>query len=90
MTDRTTLYQLLFDVILELRTDGHEKENTKEFKLADLFHQFPHWLQDLDAGKVTADEVLNKLRERAEALKIERWLDGRLIANERPRPLAAG
>ena len=78
MTDRNTLYQLLFDALLEIRADGHASANAKEWKLADLFHNLPLSLQALDEGTVTAEQVLQQLRERSKPLGIEQWIDNRL------------
>ena len=76
--DRDAIYRALFDALLELRTEGAEKKNPRVFHLADLFHQLPNWLRELDRGDIDAEEVARRLRERAERAGTSAWLDQHL------------
>ena len=78
MTDRDMIYKLLFDALLDLRIEGHETKSKKVYGLADLFHQLPNRLKDMEDGKSTAAEILGELRQRARERGIEQWLDKHL------------
>jgi hypothetical protein len=78
MSDRRLLYDLLFDALLEIREDASEAESKAAFHLADLFHPLPKWLRELDEGLISADDVLDRLRQRAHERGIEAWLKHRV------------
>jgi hypothetical protein len=80
MSDRDILYKLLFDALLELRIEGAETKNAKVQRLADLFHQLPNRLRDIDSGETDASSVLAELRKRAVDKGVQRWLDEHLPA----------
>jgi hypothetical protein len=83
MSDRDVLYKLLFDALLELRIEGAETKNAKVQRLADLFHQLPNRLRDIDSGDVDPATVLAELRTRAEEKGVHRWLEQHLPAESR-------
>ena len=79
--DREEIYDLLFAALLELRIEGAERKSARTFRLADLFHQLPTWLKELDAGDIDAEEVILRLRQRAERSGISAWLEAQLDAD---------
>jgi hypothetical protein len=78
MTDRETLYRLLFDALLDLRTEGKECRNGRVFGLADLMHQLPNQLMEMEEGKLQATDILEELRSHAQKRGVETWLEKHL------------
>ena len=80
MTDREAIYDALFDALLELREAGAEAGDKRVFHLADLFHQLPNWLKEIDAGTAEPAEIARRLRERAARAGTTRWLEAHMPA----------
>ena len=78
MHDRDAIYDALFDALLEMRADAADRKNARVFHLADLFHQLPNWLRELDHGTIGVEEVSRRLRERAGRAGTSAWLDEHL------------
>lgn len=76
-TDKTTLelvHRLLFRAMIEIRAQGHEQENKLVFHLADLFHNVILDMEEAAEGRLSYDEVLRQLEEKAKEKNCERWL----------------
>ena len=89
MHDLDSIYDALFAALLELRAEGAEQKNARVFHLADLFHQLPNWLKERDAGEVDADEIVQRLRQRAERAGTSAWLETHLHAQRPTKSLRA-
>ncbi|MEM7809073.1 MAG: hypothetical protein AAF561_13270 [Planctomycetota bacterium] len=75
---RDQVYDVLFDALLELREAGSESGDKRVFHLADLLHQLPNWLKELDRGEISADDVVERLKSRAGDRGLSAWLDAKL------------
>ena len=69
-----TIHRLLFDALLEIRSQGHELRNPLVFRLADLFHNVVLEMENAAQGKTTYEDVLHFLEERAKEAGCETWL----------------
>lgn len=76
-TDKTSaevVHRLLFRALVELRAQGHELKDKLVFHLADLFHTVVLDLEAAAEGRLTYDDVLSQLEEKAKEKNCERWL----------------
>jgi Mg/Co/Ni transporter MgtE len=76
-TDKSALelvHRLLFRALIEIRAQGHEQKNKLVFHLADLFHNVVLDMQAAAEGRLSYDEVLRQLEEKAKEKNCERWL----------------
>jgi hypothetical protein len=76
-TDKTALeliHRLLFRALIEIRAQGHEQKNKLVFHLADLFHNVVLDMEAAAEGRLSYDEVLRQLEEKAKEKNCERWL----------------
>lgn len=76
-TDKTALelvHRLLFRALIEIRAQGHEQKNKLVFHLADLFHNVVLDMEAAAESKLSYDEVLRHLEEKAKEKNCERWL----------------
>ena len=73
-----TVHRLLFGALLEIRSEGRETNNKVVFHLADLFHNVVLEMENAAEGRVSSEEVLKLLEERAKEAGLERWLDEKL------------
>jgi hypothetical protein len=80
---------LLFRALLEIRAQGDEQKSKVAFHLADLFHNVVLDLEAAAEGRLTYDEVLRQLEEKARAMNCERWLHAARTQVEASRPPAA-
>src|SRR5260370_15616806 len=69
------VHRLLFQALLEMRSQGHELKNKVVFRLADLFHSVVLEMRNAAEGRCTYQDVARFLRERAPDCKCERWLE---------------
>jgi hypothetical protein len=70
-----TVHRLLFQALLEMRSEGHEHKNKLVYHLADLFHCVVLEMESAAAGKTSYDDVLRILIDRARERGLERWLN---------------
>ncbi|HVC98691.1 MAG TPA: hypothetical protein VND64_33810 [Pirellulales bacterium] len=76
-TDKTPLelvHRLLFRALVEIRAQGDEQKNKLVFHLADLFHNTVLDMEAAAEGKMTYEEVMRQLEEKAKEKSCERWL----------------
>jgi hypothetical protein len=88
-TDKTALelvHRLLFRALIEMRAQGHEQKNKLVFHLADLFHNAVLDMEAAAEGRLTYDEVLRRLEEKAKEKDCERWLHSALTQIETNQP----
>jgi hypothetical protein len=88
-THKTALelvHRLLFRALIEMRAQGHEQKNELVFHLADLFHNAVLDLEAAAEGRLTYDEVLRRLEEKAKEKDCERWLQSALTQIEINQP----
>lgn len=74
-TSHAVVHRLLFDALVEIRTEGHEQHNKLVFHLADLFHGTTLDLRSAAEGDLTYDEVLRQLGKKAQEIGCGRWFD---------------
>jgi hypothetical protein len=72
------IYDLLCRALIDLRAEGHATQNQLVFLLADLFHNIPLQLGQVDQGDLAPDDVLVWLHRRAQGTLMEDWLTLRL------------
>jgi hypothetical protein len=92
-TDRTALelvHRLLFRALIEIRAQGHEQKNKLVFHLADLFHNAVLDMEAAAEGRLTYDEVLRQLEEKASEKGCERWLRPARTQTEASQPPTSG
>lgn len=87
---KRTLYRLLYDALVDIRSQGDGSNNTMVFQLADVFHNLPLKLDRLDRGETTIEDIMHELAERAARHGVEGWLHQRLseIAKYHPETLS--
>ena|ERR1700722_20015692 len=76
------VHRLLFDALLEMRSQGHEQKNKVVYHLADLFHQVALQMENAAKGQCGYEEVLASLQQRARERGCERWVDERMACLE--------
>jgi hypothetical protein len=93
-TNKTALelvHRLLFRALIEMRAQGHEQKNKLVFHLADLFHNAVLDMEAAAEGRLTYDEVLRRLEEKAKEKDCEKWLHAALTQIEtNPPPTSDG
>jgi Mg/Co/Ni transporter MgtE len=87
--DKTALelvHRLLFRALIEIRAQGYEQKNKLVFHLADLFHNAVLDMEAAAEGRLTYEEVLRQLEEKAKEKNCERWLHSALTQIEINQP----
>ncbi len=79
-----TVHRLLFDALLELRSQGHEHRNPVVFHLADLFHNIVLEMENAAQGCGSYEDVLALLEERAREKGCQSWVEQRLAEIDNP------
>jgi hypothetical protein len=72
------LHRLLFRALLELRAQGHERQNKVVFHLADLFHTVVLEMERAARGECSYEDVMRSLEEQAAEKGLRKWLDHNL------------
>jgi hypothetical protein len=92
-TDKTALelvHRLLFRALIEIRAEGYEQKDKLVFHLADLFHNTVLDMETAAAGKLTYEDVLRRVQEKAKEKNCERWLHSALKQIEISQPPTLG
>lgn len=90
-TDKTAVelvHRLLFRALIEIRAQGHEQKNELVYHLADLFHNVVLDMKAAAESKLSYEEVLRQLEEKAKEKNCERWLNSarsQIESNKPPR-----
>jgi hypothetical protein len=74
------VHRLLFRALLEMREQGRLSGDKAVFHLADLFHTVVLEMARAADGKISYQEVLKVLEERAKEKGLARWLEANLAA----------
>src|SRR6266478_3291256 len=85
-TDKTALeivHRLLFRALIEIRAQGHEQKNKLVFHLADLFHNAVLDMEAAAEGRLSYDDVLRQLEEKATEKNCDTWLTSAITEIER-------
>jgi hypothetical protein len=88
-TNKTALelvHRLLFRALIEIRAQGHEQKNKLVFHLADLFHNVVLDMQAAAEGRLTYEQVLRQLEEKAKEKNCDQWLESTLTQIDLPQP----
>lgn len=72
-----------------MRAQGHEQKDKLVFHLADLFHNAVLDMEAAGEGRMTYEEVLHQLEEKAKEKNCERWLHSALVQVESSQPPTA-
>src|SRR4051794_17405791 len=80
------VHRLLFRALIEIRAQGYEEKNKLAFHLADLFHNIVLDLEAAAEGRLSYEEVLRRLEEKAEEKKCMPWLQSALTQLEIKQP----
>lgn len=89
-TDKAALelvHRLLFRALIEIRAQGRAQKNKLVFHLADLFHNAVLDMEAAAEGRLTYDEVLHQLEEKAKEKHCENWYHSALAQIEVNQPL---
>jgi len=80
MTAKSTVHQLLFQALLEIRERGHESGDSVVYHLADLFHNAVLQMENTEESDsaTTFEEVLNFIHQRAKEKGCADWVDSQL------------
>jgi late competence protein required for DNA uptake (superfamily II DNA/RNA helicase) len=70
MEDKEKLFKLLYHALIEIREEAIRIENKKIHLISDLFHNVPLLLNKEQSYL----EILKKIEEKSENLKIKGWL----------------
>lgn len=84
-TNKTALelvHRLLFRALIEIRAQGHEHKNKLVFHLADLFHNVVLDMEAAAENKLTYNQVLHQLEEKAREKNCDAWLQAALTQVE--------
>ena len=85
MSDRESVHRLLYFALVEMRDRGRLAKDPVVFQLADLLHNIPLALLKADpASDENYEQILLSMRQRAQELGCERWIDQH-IPSEPPR-----
>lgn len=68
------LYQLLHLALIELRATAYMAGNKEVWAIADIFHNVPTRLARVSRAEGSADELLARVRQRAERRGMTEWL----------------
>src|SRR5437660_10961585 len=88
-TNKTALelvHRVVFRARIEIRAQGHEQKNKLVFHLADLFHNAVLDMEAAAEGRLTYDEVLRQLEEKAKEKNCEGWLHSALTQIDGSQP----
>jgi hypothetical protein len=80
------LHRLLFRALIEMREQGRESKNKAVVHLTDLFHTTVLELGQAAEGKLSYDDVLHRLEEKATEKGLERWLLAAVAEIESAQP----
>jgi hypothetical protein len=80
------VHRLLFRALIEMRAEGHEQKNKLVFHLADLFHNTILDMEAAAENKLTYNEVLRLLEEKAKEKNCAKWLQSALTQIEPSEP----
>jgi hypothetical protein len=72
------VHRLLFQALLEMRSQGHEHKNKVVFHLADLFHNIVLEMEGTAEGRRSYEDVFKSLQEKAKEKGLDRWLTANL------------
>jgi len=80
MTAKSTVHQLLFQALLEMRERGHESGDSTVYHLADLFHNAVLQMECTQENDQSDgfEEVLNFIHQRAKEKGCADWVDSQL------------
>lgn len=80
MTAKSTVHQLLFQALLEMRDCGHESGDKVVFHLADLFHNAVLQMENAEQNDKVEGyaEVLAFLQQRAQEKGCSEWVEQQL------------
>ena len=74
----SAVHRLLFQALLEMRSQGHDQKNKVVFHLADLFHNVVLEMENAAEGRCSYDDVLKALENRARERGLSQWMDSQL------------
>lgn len=77
MTAKSTVHQLLFQALLEIREKGHDSGDSVVYHLADLFHNAVLQMEQADEVN-DFDEVLDFILQRAKEKGCSEWVENQL------------
>lgn len=74
MSERQTIYRLLYEALLEIRDAGRQAGDARVFHLADLIHNIPLQLERVAEGEETYAQVLKTMQDRAKETGGDKWM----------------
>lgn len=77
MDTKTIIYELLYDMLIEIRGEAAAIKNPLIFHLSDLFHNTPSQLL-LSNNQEDYEELFLWLKNRAKEKGIEKWLENHI------------
>jgi hypothetical protein len=80
------VHRLLFRALIDMRAQGHEQKDKLVFHLAGLFHNAVLDMEAAAEGRLTYEDVLRRLEEKAREKDCERWLHAALTQIEASQP----
>jgi hypothetical protein len=79
------VHRLLFNALLEIRSQGYDQRDKVVYHLADLFHNVVLEMENAAEGTATYEDVFHFLEERAREKGCEAWVQRNLERlKERP------
>jgi len=78
MEIREQLFRLMYVAFIEMRADAYEKNNSKIFHIADIFHTLPLQLERVSKGEITYEEALSNIKSKALEKNCEQLLENLL------------
>jgi len=72
MDSKTLINKLLYSILVEIRTEAYEAKNAKIFHLADISHNIPLQLNNVDKAD-NYDDIMEWLTNRAKEKNCEEW-----------------
>jgi hypothetical protein len=86
MSDREMVHRLLYFALVEMRDRGRLAKDSVVFHLADLLHNVPLALLKADpASDEDYERILSSMRQRAQELGCEGWIDQHLSSEPQSR-----
>ncbi len=78
-----SLHRLLFQALLEIRSEGQEQKNKRAYHLADLFHSVVLEMGRAAEGKSSYEDALQTLTDRAHERGLDQWLSRELARSSK-------
>ena len=75
MTEKEYILELLYRAFLDIRIAAYSQDSQTCFILADVFHNIPLQMKQVDKGAESYANIIRWIQEKCEERKCKSWLD---------------